>query len=259
MAVNKKVKSSKKTSKLAAKAKVESDTLASNEKDESSKINGVPLNVFSSMSSSRKFFFTVATLIVGIILVWSYIELEFVSDHHAKKKEQGSQIENAGLPQIGGPFVLINQDGKTVSEADFKGKYMLIYFGFTYCPDVCPTSLTTMEDALDILGDKAENITPIFITVDPERDDPEAMKTYVEYFHPRLVGLTGSIDQVKAVAKAYKVYFSKSGDGYKDDDYSVDHSSITYLMAPDGNFITHFSNGVEAETMGKKLAEILNE
>lgn len=258
MAVNKKIKSSKKVIKAAVKAKPKSAPSVFEEKDENSKIKGATLNVVSSLPLSRKIFFTIVTLLVGFILVWkSYIEPEYFSNKVASKKGQVAQIQKVGVPQIGGPFNLIDQDGKTVSEADFKGKYMLIYFGFTYCPDVCPTSLTIMEDALDMLGDKAENITPIFITVDPERDDSEAMKTYVEYFHPRLVGLTGSPDQVKAAAKAYKVYFSKSGDGYEDDDYSVDHSSITYLMDPDGKFITHFSNGVEAEVMGKKLAEIL--
>jgi protein SCO1/2 len=258
MAENKKVKSSKKTIRAKDKAKPKSAPSVFEEKNESLKTKVAPANSASSLPSSRKTLFIVAILIIGIVLVWkNYIEPKYFSDNVALKKGQVAQVQSVGVPQIGGPFVLINQDGKTVSEADFKGKYMLVYFGFTYCPDVCPTSLTIMEDALDMLGDKAERITPMFITVDPERDDPEAMKLYVEHFHPRLVGLTGSVDQVKAVAKTYKAYFTKSGDGYDDGDYSVDHSSITYLMAPDGKFVTHFSHGVEAEAMAKKLAEII--
>jgi protein SCO1/2 len=251
MAENKKVKSNKKTIRATVRVKPKNAPSVS-------KAKVAPVNLASTLPSSRKKIFIVVTLIIGIVLIWkSYVEPKYFSDYEALKKGQVVQVENVGAPQIGGPFVLIDQDGKTVSEADFVGKYMLVYFGFTYCPDVCPTSLTIMEDALDMLGDKAERITPVFITVDPERDDPEALKLYVEHFHPRLVGLTGSVDQVKAVAKTYKAYFTKSGDGYDDDDYSVDHSSITYLMAPDGKFVTHFSHGVEAEAMAKKLAEIL--
>jgi cytochrome oxidase Cu insertion factor (SCO1/SenC/PrrC family) len=278
MAKNKKVKSTKKPIRAEVKAKPKSAASASKNKIDSlvqvnaeakshkayfaksgiSKTKAAPVNSASSLPTSRKIFFIVVTLIIGIVLIWkSYIQPKYFSHYGALQKGQAVQIQNAGVPQIGGPFVLVDQDGKTVSETDFMGKYMLVYFGFTYCPDVCPTSLTIMEDALDMLGDKAERITPIFITVDPERDDPEAMKLYVEHFHPRLVGLTGSLDQVNAVAKTYKAYFTKSGDGYDDDDYSVDHSSITYLMAPDGKFVTHFSHGVEVEFMAQKLAEIL--
>ena len=137
------------------------------------------------------------------------------------------------------------------------GQYLLIYFGYTYCPDVCPTSLSVMADAIDLLGDKGSKITPVFITVDPERDDPAALKMYIEHFHPRLVGLTGTPEQIKVASTAYKAYFAKVGDGYDDGDYSMDHSSITYLMGPDGEFITHFGHGVEAEPMAKKLAEKL--
>jgi protein SCO1 len=260
MAENKKVKSSKKPIKARVSAKSKSAPSISKDKPKSSKTKVAPVNSTSTLTSSCKLFFIVITLIIGIVLIWkSYVEPKYFSEYEALKKGQVVQVQNVGVPQIGGPFVLIDQDGKTVSEADFMGKYMLVYFGFTYCPDVCPTSLTIMEDALYMLGDKAERITPVFITVDPERDDPEALRLYVEHFHPRLVGLTGSVDQVKAVAKTYKAYFTKSGDGYDDDDYSVDHSSITYLMAPDGKFVAHFSHGVEAEAMAMTLQKFLND
>ena len=258
MAERKKVKPSKKTAKASVKAKPKISTFASKEKTGGSRTKVVPTNKASSLPSTRNIFLIGIALISIFILVWkNYIGPKYFPEYRTSDGGQGVKVQTVGVPQIGGPFVLVNQEGKTVSEADFKGKYMLIYFGFTYCPDVCPTSLTTMGDALDILGDKAENITPVFITVDPERDDPEAMKMYVEHFHPRLVGLTGSVDQVKVAAKAYKAYFAKAGDGYGDDDYEMDHSSITYLMAPDGKFVTHFGHGVEAEPMAEKLAEVL--
>jgi len=212
----------------------------------------------TSMPSRRNAYIALMVLISVFVLVWRhYIEPTYFADYRAPAGGPGVQLENVGKPKIGGPFNLVNQDGVAVSEADFKGQYMLVYFGYTYCPDVCPTSLSTMATALDILGPKADKITPIFITVDPERDDAEALKTYVGYFHPRLVGLTGSVAQIKAVAKAYKAYFAKSGDGYNDGDYTMDHSSITYLMGPDGKFVTHFGHGVDAEAMAKKLAEVL--
>lgn len=194
-------------------------------------------------------------LISVLILVWRhYIGPTYLAESRALTK---ANVQTVGAPEIGGPFNLINQDGKNVTEADFKGRYLLIYFGYTYCPDVCPTALSVMADALDMLGPKGDKITPIFITFDPERDDANALKTYVSYFHPRLVGLTGTVEQIKIVAKAYKAYFAKVGDGYNDDDYTIDHSSITYLMGPDDEFITHFGHGVEAEKMAKKLLDLL--
>jgi len=258
MAEKKKVKPSKKTAKATVKAKPKITPLAPKKKIGGPRPKVAPTNKASSLPSTRNILLIGIALISIFFLVWkNYIGPKYFSEYRTLDGGQGVKVQKVGVPQIGGPFVLVNQDGKTVSEDDFKGKYMLIYFGYTYCPDVCPTSLTIMGDALDILGDKAEQITPVFITVDPERDDPEAMKMYVEHFHPRLVGLTGLVDQVKVAAKAYKAYFAKSGDGYGDDDYAMDHSAITYLMAPDGKFVTHFGHGVEAAPMAEKLAEVL--
>jgi len=258
MADKKQVKPNNETAKVTVEARSKTAPSAPKDKNTGAKAKDATAKKASSMPSRRNTYIICIALISGFILVWqSYIGPKYFSKYRAPNGGQGAQVQNVGIPEIGGPFVLVDQDGKTVSEADFKGKYMLIYFGYTYCPDVCPTSLTVMGDALDILGDKAEQITPVFISVDPERDDPEAMKMYVEHFHPRLVGLTGSVDQVKVAAKAYKAYFAKSGDGYGDNDYAMDHSSITYLMSPYGKFVTHFGHGVEAEPMAKKLAEVL--
>ncbi len=217
-------------------------------------------NEGGKMPSRRNAYIAFIILLSAVILLWRFvIEPRYFAEYRADggAVDGAVKIEQAGLPKIGGPFTLVNQDGKTVTEVDFLGSHMLVYFGYTYCPDVCPTSLSAMAGALDILGPKADKITPVFITVDPERDDPAALKSYIEHFHPRLVGLTGSVEQVKAAAKAYKAYYAKSGDGYNDGEYAMDHSSITYLMGPDGLFVTHFGHGVEGEVMAKKLAELL--
>ena len=138
---------------------------------------------------------------------------------------------------IGGPFALENSSGKTVTAADFRGKYMLVYFGYTYCPDVCPTTLNAVAAALDTLGPKAKDLAPIFITLDPQRDTPQMMQRYTAAFSPDLIGLTGTPGEIAKVAKEYRVYYAKHVTGPGPNDYSMDHSSIIYLMGPDGKFI----------------------
>lgn len=162
------------------------------------------------------------------------------------------------VADIGGPFTLIDHDGKTVTNADFQGHLMLVYFGYTYCPDVCPTALTGIAEALDILADGADEITPIFITVDPERDTPEGMADYVDVFHPRMVGLSGSVEQTTAAARAYRVFFAKvqEEDGGPED-YLMDHSAYTYLMDRQGKFLTHFPHGADPTVMAKDIAQYL--
>jgi protein SCO1 len=153
-------------------------------------------------------------------------------------------------PTIGGPFALENSVGKPVTDRDFRGKYMLVYFGYTYCPDVCPTTLNAVAEALDKLGPKAKNVSPIFITVDPQRDTPDVMKQYTAAFSPDLVGLTGTPDQIASVAKEYRVYYAKHVTGPGPNDYSMDHSSILYLMGPDGRFIAP----IRADGSGDEIA-----
>jgi protein SCO1/2 len=154
---------------------------------------------------------------------------------------------------VGGPFSLIDGDGKPVTDQTWHGKYMLVYFGYTFCPDVCPTTLTAVSDALDKLGPKADRIQPLFITVDPKRDTPAVVKQYAAAFGLRIIGLTGSPEQVAAAAKAYRVYFAEHRTGPGPDDYSMDHSSVLYLMGPDGRFIAP----VRADQDGPELAAAL--
>lgn len=164
------------------------------------------------------------------------------------------------LPTVGGAFALTDQFGKPRTDADFRGQPMLVFFGFTNCPDICPVELQTMSDALDLLGAQAAKVTPIFITVDPARDTPEALRDYVANFHPRLVALTGSAEAIGAVAKAYRVYYAKAtGESAPADPaaYLMDHTAIVYLMGPDGGFLTHFSPGTTAEAMAQGVRDRL--
>ena len=154
---------------------------------------------------------------------------------------------------LGGPFTLEDGNGKQVSDSDFRGKYMLVYFGYTFCPDVCPTTLNEVADALDHLGPKADRLQPIFITVDPRRDTPSVVKQYTAAFSPRLLGLTGTPDQIAKVAKAYRVYYAEHRTGPGPNDYSMDHSSILYLMGPDGKFIAP----IRADESGAEIANDL--
>lgn len=168
-------------------------------------------------------------------------------------------IQGSGTPSIGGPFTLVDHTGKTVTERDFLGKFMLIYFGFTYCPDVCPTELQIMAAALQSLGPKAEQIQPVFISVDPERDTPDVLATYVKQFDPRFIGLTGTVEQVAAVSKAYRVFFRKAKDESSSADYSVDHSSIIYLMDREGKFLVFFGPGTSPDEVARKIEPYLGQ
>ncbi len=168
------------------------------------------------------------------------------------------QGETTGKALIGGAFTLTDQNGERRSEANLMGHYSLVYFGYTYCPDVCPTSLSTMTQGLDLLAEsdpaKAAAVLPVFITIDPERDTVEAMAGYAEHFHPRLMALTGTPEEVAVAAKAYRIYYQKVEEA-EASDYLMDHSSIIYLMGPDGGYLTHFTHASTAEDIAKGLAE----
>ena len=158
-----------------------------------------------------------------------------------------------GKALIGGPFSLIDQTGKRISDQDFRGRYMLVYFGYTFCPDVCPASLQVISAALDQLGPAADKITPVFITLDPERDTPEKLASYIRSFHPRLVGLTGSPAEIAAAVKAYRVYAKKVPDEKNPADYTMDHSSIVFLMGPDGNLIAFSPETTKVDALVAQL------
>lgn len=143
---------------------------------------------------------------------------------------------------IGGDFSLVNHQGQPVRAADYQGKLLLIYFGFTYCPDVCPTELQKISAVLDQLSDRQRaGIVPLFVTVDPERDTVEQMALYLSNFHPAIVGLTGSVAQVKEAASMYKIYMQKVEDETSSASYTMDHSNLVYLMDGDNHYLKHFT------------------
>jgi protein SCO1/2 len=153
---------------------------------------------------------------------------------------------------IGGPFTLIDQDGKRVTDATWRGRWMLVYFGYTYCPDTCPTELQAMATALAALGPAGERVVPIFITIDPDRDTPAHLAEYVKLFDPRLVGLTGTAEQIAAVAKAYRVYYAKVTPK-ESTDYLMDHSAFVYLMGPDGTLRALFRPGMSPQELAEAI------
>src|ERR687896_110078 len=158
-----------------------------------------------------------------------------------------------GKAQIGGPFSLIDHTGKRLTEKDFRGRHLLVFFGFTFCPDVCPAGLQVMAAALDRLGAKAERVTPLFITIDPERDTSEQLAQYVKSFHPRLVGLTGTPAEIQSAASAYRVFHKKVRDEKSASGYTMEHTSIIYLMDPAGEFVTHFTHATPVATIAAAL------
>lgn len=163
-------------------------------------------------------------------------------------------IGTTGQARVGGPFELVKHTGETVTDKDFRGRYMLIYFGFTYCPDICPSSLQLMTTALEDLDEPTlAKVTPVFITVDPERDTTELMADYVSNFHPKMIGLTGSPEQIADAIKAYRVFAQKQKTGDGPDEYTMDHSSFYYLVGPDGRFVTHFNHGVAPTKLTEQL------
>ena len=166
------------------------------------------------------------------------------------------KTEIVGEALVGGPFALTDAEGRRRTDAEFRGKHMLVFFGFTHCPDFCPTALHTISQALEKLGAKADKLAPIFITVDPERDTPAQLGNYAQNFDKRIVMLTGTAEEIAAAARAYRVYYAKRP-LERAGDYTMDHSVYIYLMGPDGKFITHFRHAVSpadlAEALRKRL------
>ena len=159
---------------------------------------------------------------------------------------------------VGGPFALVDHTGQPRTDADFRGKLMLVYFGFTYCSDVCPTDLQAIAAAMDRLGPASETVQPLFITVDPEKDTPEQLKEYVRLFHPRLIGLTGDARQIRKLTGAYKVYFAKT-EPAKASDRGIDHTGYMYLIGRDGQYLGFFPPGTSAARMVDVIRPLVEE
>ena len=190
-------------------------------------------------------------LLLVIVIAFAFGSLAAFALRHG---DPGQQIMKA---QIGGPFALTDHEGKRVTDQDFRGKLMLVTFGYTSCPDVCPAELQTIANALDALGAKADEVTPIFITVDPERDTAQQMGEYVKNFHKRFVGLTGTPEEIKQAARAYRVYYAKAEAKDSALGYLMDHSAFIYLMNRQGEYVTHFSYSTPSEKIASTVEKAI--
>lgn len=184
-----------------------------------------------------------------LLLVVAFIQMSG-PDH------QDAPAVSSGKALIGGHFSLINHKGKRVTEKDYMGKYLLVYFGYTYCPEICPTTLQSIADAMELLGKRADDVTPLFITIDPERDNMEQLADYVSNFDKRTVGLTGTAEELRNATKAYRVYTKKV---VSEDAVDFDHSSITFLMDRKGRYISHFAYGVQGDVIAKKIQSVFKQ
>lgn len=184
----------------------------------------------------------VIKIIIGVSLLIGVGALYLLLSLKTPDKPLAGQVniyeDNA---EIGGDFELIDQNGEIFSSDELKGKLSLIYFGFTSCPDICPTSLNKITKAVEILSENKIDIVPVFITIDPSRDTPAVLKEYLKHFHPKFIGLTGNEKQIREVADKFKVYYAKAAsENDNDQDYMLDHSSFTYLMDKNGKYLKHF-------------------
>ena len=195
-------------------------------------------------------FVPVAVLLAGFVILGAGAFLA-LSLHETPRGAAGTLLASA----IGGPFQLVDQNGKTVTNADLKGKWSLVYFGYTHCPDACPTALNDISIALDELGPKRDAVRPVFITVDPERDTPEVLKSYVTAFDAPILALTGTPEEIAQAARGYRVYYAKHPE--TGGDYSMDHSSVIYVMDPEGRFTASFTHENTPEQIAERLKKLL--
>ena len=194
-------------------------------------------------------------LVVVVFLAMGAMAVHAHEVNGVKHAEPKTELPK-GVKLFGGPFSLTDHNGKARTDADFQGKYMLVNFGYTSCPDICPTALSTITGALDELGAPADKVQPLFISVDPDRDTQNVLAEYAKHFHPQFLMLRGNEAQTRAVSKAYRIHRTKVVvEDAEDDDYLVNHSSLTYLMDKQGKFLTIFPHGTPAEKMAVTMAK----
>ncbi len=169
---------------------------------------------------------------------------------------ESSAGEFVGHP-VSGRFALLDHDGKDVTEQTYRGRNVVIFFGFTHCTMICPRALGRLSGVLDRLGPLAEKIQPLYITVDPERDSPEVMKRYLATDHPRFTGLTGTEEQIRIAKKSFRVFAAKTSDPHDPDGYLMPHSAFTYVLDPAGRYLTHFTDAVDADELVARLTAII--
>ena len=196
--------------------------------------------------------FVPAAVLLGGLLILGAGAFLVLSLRETPRGAAGTLLANA----IGGPFRLVDQNGKMVTDADLKGKWSLVYFGYTHCPDACPTALNDIAIALDELGPQRNAVRPVFVTVDPERDTPEVLKSYVTAFDAPILALSGTPEEIARAAKGYRVYYAKHPEA--GGDYSMDHSSVIYVMDPEGRFTASFTQENSPEEIAERLKKLLS-
>lgn len=197
-----------------------------------------------------------ATAVAGIAAVGAVLAVSWLggSDEDAFAQCRAAAVAG-GSGQIGGPFELVSETGETVTDKDVIDQPALLYFGYTFCPDVCPLDTVRNADAVDILENQGMLVKPVFISVDPKRDTPEVLAEYTGYMHPRMLGLTGSPEQVRAASQAYRTYYNvHPPEEGNEDFYLVDHSTFTYLVLPEHGFVEFFRREISAEQMAQTVA-----
>lgn len=192
------------------------------------------------MSRSTRLLVALAAALVGVAIGWLIQSFDITAP-----------------AQVGGRFTLTDQDGRRVTDQSYRGRAMAVFFGFTNCPDICPTGLARMTEIMDALGPDAARVQPIFITVDPRRDTPEVMRSYVRHFSGAIAGLSGSEEEIAAVARAYRVYFKIQGDPATNPNYVVDHSAFVYVMDAKGGFVGTFTPETPVDAAVKLIRRAL--
>ena len=196
------------------------------------------------------FYLIVGAVCIAVFLISASVYIIFFNNNgNGFSKCRAGQV--AG--NIGGSFSLINEDGIVVTDIDVIKRPSLIYFGYTFCPDICPLDTYRNAEAVTLLEEDGYDVTPIFITFDPVRDTPEVLKQFTDYMHPKMVGLTGSKDEIKKVAKKYRVYFKKQNTD-DSENYLVDHTAFTYLVLPEIGFVDFFRRELTAEQLAEKVS-----
>lgn len=198
--------------------------------------------------------FVFALVMTALVVMTWYVSRPGDADQFAQCRN--SQVAG-GAGQIGGPFTLVDEDGREVSDKDVLSEPSLIYFGYTFCPDVCPLDNARNVEAIDILEARGKMVQPVFISIDPARDTPEVMKEFTDAMHPRMLGLTGSEEQVKVASQAYRTYFRKQEDG-DPEYYLVDHSTFSYLVLPGHGFVEFFRRGDTPDDMAERIGCFLD-
>ncbi|MFK7939565.1 MAG: SCO family protein [Roseovarius sp.] len=199
--------------------------------------------------------FAIAAFLVAVLLLGG---LYVISGGGSSSDDQFAQCRTTqvagGAGQIGGPFTLVDEDGQTVTDKDVIDQPTLIYFGYTFCPDVCPLDVARNAEAIAVLEEQGTMVKPVFISIDPARDTPEVVKEYTGYMHERMLGLTGTEEQVRAASKAYRTFYQKQEpEEGAEEFYLVDHSTFSYLVLPEHGFVEFFRRAISAEDMASQV------